>query len=54
MAVLTVPELGAQARWMRQALLVAALAEAAEPGAERAVPGASRWVEPWGLVVLGP
>lgn len=41
LAVLPLPEVGAQAMWMRRSLLVLALAEAGEPGAEGAVPGAT-------------
>lgn len=43
MAVIRTPDVGARARWMQQALLVAALAGAGEAGAEAEVPGASLW-----------
>jgi hypothetical protein len=39
MAVITAPDLGARQAWMRNVLLVAALAVAGEPGAELAIPG---------------
>lgn len=41
MPVYHVPDVGAQAAWMRSAMLVLALAESGEPGVEGAVPGAS-------------
>lgn len=53
MTVIVAPEgLGASAGWMRQAFLVAALAEAGEEGAEPAVPGASLWVSAKGSAPL--
>lgn len=41
MVVIPEPQVGAQAAWMRNALLVVALAESGEAGAEAHVPGAS-------------
>lgn len=48
MAVLRGPEVGAESAWMRNALLVVALAEAGEAGAMGAVPGASLLPRPRG------